>query len=143
MPPILPAFLVARWLLILVLAAGVYFFSGFILPVLAALIIGFASWPLYARLVRRCGGRTLPAASLALLIVLLVLVAPLSLALSYAIEEAGNLIGWLVNANRDGLPPPGWIASLPLVGERLAGYWQAHLGAPQGPRLGGLSDNRE
>ncbi len=131
MPPILPAFLVARWLLILVLAAGVYFFSGFILPVLAALIIGFASWPLYARLVRRCGGRTLPAASLALLIVLLVLVAPLSLALSYAIEEAGNLIGWLVNANRDGLPPPGWIASLPLVGERLAGYWQAHLGAPQ------------
>jgi hypothetical protein len=54
----LPANPVARWLLILILAAGVYFFHGFLVPVLAALIIGFASWPLYKRLVRACGGRT-------------------------------------------------------------------------------------
>ena len=41
---------VARWLLVLVLAAGVYFFHGFLVPVLAALVIGFASWPAYRRL---------------------------------------------------------------------------------------------
>ena len=49
MPPVLPAFLVARWLLLLVLLAGVYFFGGFLVPVLAALIVGLASWPLYQR----------------------------------------------------------------------------------------------
>jgi predicted PurR-regulated permease PerM len=68
----LPANPVARWLLILILAAGVYFFHGFLVPVLAALTIGFASWPLYRRLVRACGGRTALAASIALMIVLLV-----------------------------------------------------------------------
>ena len=41
---------IARWLLVFVLAAGVYFFHGFLVPVLAALVIGFASWPLYTRL---------------------------------------------------------------------------------------------
>jgi predicted PurR-regulated permease PerM len=46
MQPVLPVHVVARLLLILLLAAGVYFFSGFVVPVLAALIIGFASWPL-------------------------------------------------------------------------------------------------
>ena len=90
MPPVLPATLVARGLLLLVLAAGVYFFRGFVVPVLAALIVGFASWPLYERLVARCRGRTTLAASLALLVVLAVLVAPLMLALHYALELPGQ-----------------------------------------------------
>ncbi len=40
----------ARWLLLLVIVAGVYFFHGFVVPVLAALVIAFASWPLFCRL---------------------------------------------------------------------------------------------
>ncbi|QDF95116.1 AI-2E family transporter [Azoarcus sp. DD4] len=131
MSPIFPAYLIARWLLILVLLAGVYFFSGFILPVLAALIIGFASWPLYRRLLQRCGGRSAVAASVALITVILVLVVPLSLAATYAIREAEGFIDWLLAANRNGMSPPQWVSALPLVGERLAGYWQEHLGEPQ------------
>ena len=68
MPPILPVHLVVRFLLVLLLAAVVYFFSDFVVPGLAALIIGFASWPIYSRLVRRCQGRTTLAASLALVL---------------------------------------------------------------------------
>ena len=130
MPPVLPASLVARGLLLLLLAAGVYFFRGFVVPVLAALIIGFASWPLYERLVERCRGRTTLAASLALLVVLAVLVAPLMLALHYALQEATQLVNWLLAANRNGAPVPNWIAALPFVGEQLATYWREHLGAP-------------
>ena len=63
MQPVLPVHVVARLLLVLLLAAGVYFFSGFVVPVLAALIIGFASWPLYSKWVEVCGGRTTLAAS--------------------------------------------------------------------------------
>lgn len=74
MSSVLPEKAFARWLLIFVLIAGIYFFSGFLVPVLAALIIGFASWPLYERLLRLCRGNTAAAATLALLVILTVLV---------------------------------------------------------------------
>ena len=127
----LPANPVARWLLILVLAAGVYFFHGFLVPVLAALTIGFASWPLYKRLVQACDGRTPIAASIALTIVLLVLVIPLALALSYAANEISTWVAWLVEANRNGVPVPQSIITMPFVGQWLAESWQRHLGEPR------------
>ncbi|WP_035359618.1 AI-2E family transporter [Achromobacter insuavis] len=130
MQPVLPAYLIARWLLLLVLLAGVYFLSGFLVPALAALIIGLASWPLYQRLVARCGGRTALAASLALLVVIVVLIVPLSLALSYAIKEASTFFAWAIAANRHGVDVPNWITSMPVVGDRLSEYWQAYIGQP-------------
>ncbi|SOE52477.1 putative membrane protein [Orrella dioscoreae] len=126
----LPAFLVARWLLLLILLAGVYFFGGFLVPVLAALIVGLASWPLYQRWLRACGGRNILAASVAITVVIVVAVVPLSMALSYAIKEASNAIAWLLAANRDGVAVPNWILALPMVGERIAPYWNEYLGHP-------------
>ena len=120
---ILPVPLLVRFLLVLVLAAAVYFFSGFLVPVLAALIIGFASWPLYDRLVKRMGGKTILAASLSLLLILTLLVIPLSIALYYAISEASNFVAWLIMANRDGVFAPNWVQDLPLVGATIASYW--------------------
>ena len=128
----LPANPVARSLLILILAAGVYFFHGFLVPVLAALTIGFASWPLYRRLVHACGGHTALAASIALTIVLLVLVIPLALALSYAANEISTWVVWLADANRQGVP-------VPRIGHRDAlcrdngsrSSWQRYLGEPR------------
>ncbi|GLS13053.1 MULTISPECIES: AI-2E family transporter [Hydrogenophaga] len=130
MPPVLQTPLITRALLLLILAAGVYFFRGFLVPVLAALIIGFASWPLYRKVVKACRGNTTLAASLAIVVVLVVLVVPLSLALHYAIREASGLLRWLIEANRSGAPVPQWIESLPLVGAQLAAYWRDHLGEP-------------
>lgn len=131
MPPVLHATFIARALLLLILAAGAYFFSGFIVPVLAALIIGFASWPLHRRVVAWCAGHTAMAATLSLLIVIAVLVVPMSLGLHYALQEASNAITWLLQANRVGAPAPEWIEALPVVGSRLAEYWREHLGEPQ------------
>lgn len=130
MAPVVQAPLIVRTLLLLILAAGAYFLSGFLVPVLAALIIGFASWPLYSRGVARCGGNTALAASIAIIIVIVALIAPLTVALHYALQEAGNFIAWLLEANRTGAPAPGWIRALPLIGDRLAAYWDEHLGVP-------------
>jgi len=130
MPTVLPASMIARWLLLLVVLAGLYFLSGFLVPALAALIIGLATWPLYMRLLRRCGGRTPLAASIALVVVVLVLVAPISFALSYAVKEASHLFAWALEVNRHGMAAPRWILSLPIVGENLGAYWQAYLGEP-------------
>ncbi|MBE0587059.1 MAG: AI-2E family transporter, partial [Hydrogenophaga sp.] len=130
MPPVLRAPLITRGLLLLILAAGVYFFHGFLVPALAALIIGFATWPLYRRLVGRCSGNTTLAASLAILVVLAVLVVPLSVALHYAIREASEFVHWAIEANRHGATVPAWIEALPLVGAQLAELWREHLGQP-------------
>lgn len=130
MPPVLSAPLITRGLLLLILAAGVYFFHGFLVPGLAALIIGFATWPLYRRLVVRCGGRTTLAASLAILEVLVVLVVPLTVAIHFAVREAGEFVRWAIEANRHGAAVPAWIEALPLVGAQLAALWREHLGEP-------------
>ncbi|WP_442598211.1 AI-2E family transporter [Parapusillimonas sp. JC17] len=130
MQPVLPAYLLARWLLVLVVLVGLYFLSGFLVPVLAALIICLASWPLYQRLLRRCGGRSAVAATIALLMVILVLVVPLSMALTYAIKEANSFIAWALAANRNGMPTPAWIVALPVVGPHLAEYWVQYLAEP-------------
>ncbi|MGB3287712.1 MAG: AI-2E family transporter [Burkholderiaceae bacterium] len=130
MHPVLPAFLIARWLLVLLILVGLYFLSGFLVPVLAALIICLASWRPYQRLLRRCGGRNALAATLALLLVILVLIVPLSLALTFAVQEASSFIAWALAANRNGVSTPDWILALPLAGPKLAEYWTLYLGEP-------------
>jgi predicted PurR-regulated permease PerM len=122
----------ARWLLILVLAAGVYFFHGFLVPVLAALVIAFASWPLYRKLLAAVGGNRTVAATLALLLILAFLVVPIIMAGSYAISEVQQWVGWALVTNRDGAPTPGWIAQLPVVGEWLDHQWTIYLAHPGG-----------
>jgi predicted PurR-regulated permease PerM len=130
MSPMLPENPIARWLLVLMLLAGVYFFKGFLIPVLAALIIGFASWPLYRRLVMLCGGRTTISATIALCIILLVLVIPLAMGLAYAIEEVRSWVAWLVEANKEGLPAPEALGRTPFISAQLLDTWHNYLGKP-------------
>ena len=120
----------SRILLLLIVAAGVLFFIDFLVPVLAALIICFASWPIFERLKKRCHGNSTIASSLALLAIVVGLIAPLVMAISYALEEARIFIAWLINANEYGAAVPEWMGALPWVGESLAAQWQIYLGEP-------------
>jgi predicted PurR-regulated permease PerM len=130
-PTLLPSHTAARWLLVLVFAAGIYFFHSFVVPVLAALIIAFAGWPLYERLLAKCKGKDWLAASIAVLLILAVLIVPLLFAFSLAIQEARIWGSWLLDANRDGAITPGWIAALPFAGPWLASQWNDYLAHPQ------------
>lgn len=127
---IVPDNLVARWLLVLLLLVAAYFFIGFLVPILAALVIGFASWPLYQRLLDFNGGRRTSSAAIAISIITLGLIVPIIFALSYAVEEITGWVEWLLIANREGLPAPAWIEELPAVGEWLTEQWNEHLAAP-------------
>lgn len=133
MAPIFADSSVARWLLVLVMIAGVYFFIDFLIPVLAALIICVASWPLYQRLLAGCGQRSTLAASIALGLIILCLVIPIVMACSYAFQELKGWVGWLMVANQHGIPTPSWVAGLPGVGEWLAEQWQETLAEPHAP----------
>ena len=127
---LIPPISAARWLLVLVAAAGIYFFHGFLVPVLAALVIGFASWPLYRKLLSRIGGNTTVGASLAIIFILAFLIVPIGIAISYTIGEVRQWIVWAAEVNRFGAPPPAWITGLPWIGEWLGVQWVQHVGAP-------------
>ncbi len=127
---LIPPLTAARWLLVLIVLAGIYFFHGFLVPVLAALVIGFASWPLYRDLLRRIGGNSTLGATIAILCVVAFIVVPISFAISYTIGEMRQWIAWALEVNRYGAPPPAWIMGLPVAGEWLGSLWVRHVGEP-------------
>jgi len=127
---LIPPLSAARWLVVLVFAAGIYFFHGFVVPVLAALVIAFASWPIYRDLLRHCGGNRAFAASVAIILILTFLVVPLAMAISYTISEIGVWFTWAVETNRTGSPTPGWMVALPGVGEWIDQQWYRYIGHP-------------
>src|SRR5690606_1574559 len=99
---LVPPLSVARWLMVAVFLAGVYFFHGFLVPMLAALVIAFASWPIYRDLLARVGGNRTVAATIAILLILTFLVVPIVMAVSYTIGEIGEWFTWAVETNRTG-----------------------------------------
>ena len=110
--------------------AAVYFFHGFLVPVLAALIIAFASRPIYLDLDRRLGGRRKLSAAIAIFLILMFLIVPIVFAVIYMSHELEAWIRWAAQANRDGAPPPHWIDDLPLIGPWVAEKWEEYLGKP-------------
>lgn len=90
-----------------------------------AVMIVVATWPLFISLEMLMGKRRIPAVVLMSLGLLLLLVLPLWLAFdtiaghSEQLAAAGRLLA------TKGLPaPPEWLAGLPLIGDKIAGFWQ-------------------
>ena len=128
--PLIPSVTAARWLLLGVALAAIYFFHGFLVPVLAALIIAFASQPVYRKLDRRLGGRRKISAAIAIFLILLFLILPIVFAVIYMSRELELWITWAAEANRVGAPVPDWIMNLPVIGEWVSEKWQDYLGQP-------------
>lgn len=131
-PPLIGYASIARWLLVAVLAASVWFFHDFLVPVLAATVICFATWPLHERVQRNLGvGPTVSGAMLVLVIVLF-LVIPLAIAIGYAARELREWVYWAFQVNQRGEAAPGWIDALPVVGDWLVAQWDRSIGRPGG-----------
>lgn len=120
----------ARLLLAALSGAGIYFFHGFLAPVLAALVIAVAGWPPFRRLLRLTGGRRTLAALLAVLLVLSFIVGPIAAGLYYSAGEIAVIVRWAIETNRNGAEVPQWIAELPLAGEWLSTFWAEKIGRP-------------
>ncbi|MFT4012290.1 MAG: AI-2E family transporter [Paracoccus sp. (in: a-proteobacteria)] len=130
--PLLTNISAARWLLLAIVVASIYFFHGFIVPVLAATVIGLASWPLRNRGVHQLGlGRTLTATAMVLLLVCF-LVVPIAMALVYAFRELRDWISWAILVNAAGAPTPHWMLDLPQLGPWLDEQWRNYIGHPGG-----------
>lgn len=116
-------------LVIIALAAWVAF--EFLVPLAWAAVLAIAEWPIYRRALARFPRYpALLATGFAAVTALIVLI-PLSLAGVALAQESQTAIDWIKHVQQAGIPTPPWITGLPLIGERVAGYWQEHLGTPQ------------
>lgn len=121
---------VARWLLVVVIVASVYFFHGFLIPMLAAGIMAVASWSIRSHFAHDLGLSRNLTAILLILLVLAVLVVPISLALIYAAQELRIWIIWAIEINGTGATTPDWIVSIPRLGPWLDKQWLDYIGRP-------------
>ncbi len=95
----------------------------FIVPGLWGLIIAIGLHPLYQRLLKTLGGRSVLAATLTALITFAVLLVP-ALLLSGSVMEGGEVLLHAFEAGaRDVPPPPSWVKDLPLVGSYTHDLW--------------------
>ncbi len=128
--PLITDISAARWLLVIILATSAYFFHGFIVPVLGAMIIAFASWPVLMRVQHGLGISRLFAAALLVLLIVTFLVVPIALAISYAFGELQSWIDWAIITNSVGAPTPQWMLAIPRAGAWLDEQWQQFVGRP-------------
>lgn len=106
--------------------------QGFFLPLVWAGILCVATWPLFARSLRACGNRAIPAALLATLISAVIFIAPLAIGVAQAARQAPALAALVADANNHGLAAPSWLAQLPIAGPAIVDWWASTLGQPHG-----------
>jgi predicted PurR-regulated permease PerM len=109
-----------------VLVAGsLWVLRPFLLSLLWAAIIVVSTWPAMLRLQAWLGGRRGAAVAIMTVALLLVLFAPLYLAVATVVEQSGR-IGELVHTltTRKIPPPPPSLDAWPLVGHEAAGRWR-------------------
>ena len=119
----------ARLAAIIFLLIGCFFvLRPFLAAMLFAACVGISSWPLYLLLLERLKGRRNWAAAIMTLSLVLVIVLPLAL-VTYNLADNVSRIYEQIRAALEagGLHPPAWLASIPVVGETIAGYLQRLL----------------
>ncbi|MDR0281721.1 MAG: AI-2E family transporter [Paucimonas sp.] len=116
--------LLVQILLLALLGAALWVMAPFISALLWGAILAYASWPLMRLVTRLCGGReTLAAGFLTTLWLILVALPLVWLGFNLA-DHVRDATAFVRDVQVDGLPdPPAWLGSVPLVGERLVGYW--------------------
>ncbi len=103
-------------------------------PFLSALVwatmIVVATWPLMLKLQARLWRKRALAVTVMSLSILLVLIIPLTLAISTVVENSDKIMGWAKWLAESRVPPPpAWVDALPVVGNSLHQFWQGYVAA--------------
>ena len=121
-------------LFISVLMAGSFWIlQPFLLPLIWAIMIVVATWPLMLRTQTQLGGKRALAVTVMIAALLLILVVPVSLAVVTIVQNAAEIVAWS-RSQTFALPmPPAWVATLPVVGPKVAAEWrQIAAAGPEG-----------
>jgi predicted PurR-regulated permease PerM len=124
--------------LLLILAIGcILVLKPFLNAILLAVTLCVSTWPLYRRAEQLLGSRRTPAALLMTVITAGILLIPLIALGANLADDVARLNAALHSAIERGLPPPGWLRHLPLVGAEAEHVWVqvSQQGAELGPTL--------
>ena len=113
-------------LLCLLLGGSLWILRPFVLPTLWATMLVVATWPILRGLQKLFGGRRGPAVATMTVSLLLLLLVPMGLVVIAVITNADDIGKWVQSLATWQVPaPPGFLAKIPLAGEKLVGLWQA------------------
>lgn len=109
------------------IAASFWILRPFLPALLWATMIVVACWPMMLQVEAALGGRRALAVTVMTLMLLLVFVVPFSLAIGTLVTHIDQIVDWGQSLKSLTLPqPPGWVESLPLVGEKTAAAWRQY-----------------
>ena len=107
------------------IAASFWIFKPFLTAFIWATIIVVATWPLLMKLQNWFWKKRGLAVAAMTVILLLVLVIPLTLAISAIIDSADKITEWIKSLSTFTVPAmPEWIGKIPIVGKKISGQWQ-------------------
>ena len=115
------------------LTAAFWILQPFLAPLVWAALLVIACWPAMLSVQRRLRNKRGLAVLAMMSALLLLVVVPITLILGALISRAPELSTWVKQVMQSGLPPPpAWVATVPLVGERAAASWSELAAAGPG-----------
>jgi predicted PurR-regulated permease PerM len=114
------------WAVLLALVAGcLIVLRPFVSALLWAVVLSFASWPVYRRLLSLLGNRRTLAALVMTLGMVLILLLPFLIVGMTLADNVKELTAATRHWIADGPPaPPEWLAKVPVVGAQATEYWR-------------------
>lgn len=126
---------IARTVLALALVfLGVWTLRDFLPALVWAGIFAIAVWPLYRRARDRFppGRHNILLPAVFTLAVALIFLVPLAFAGVQLARDIHAALAWANEARHHGIPPPAWLARLPLGKGQATAWWNANLATPEG-----------
>jgi predicted PurR-regulated permease PerM len=109
----------------LLIAAGFWTVRPFLTPLIWAIIIVVATWPAMLRVQAFCREKRWPAVVVMAVCLLMLLVVPLSIAITTIIYKSGDIVTWIKSLSTFVVSsPPEWLKNIPFLGPKLVVYWQ-------------------
>lgn len=111
-------------LIIAIILGCAFILKPFIVAILWATILCFATWPLYEFLLKRMPKRPNLAAGIMTILILLVLFMPVLIVGLTFTDSIKGAMEWLNTYKQSGFPPPPqWVLKIPLIGTRISNFW--------------------
>jgi len=113
------------------ISASFWVFKPFLTSFIWATIIVIATWPVLLKLQQWLWNKRGLAVAAMTIILLLVLIVPLTFAITTIIDSADRVTDWIKSPATFTVPPmPEWVVKIPLIGKNLAGRWQQYAALP-------------
>ena len=108
------------------LAASFWILKAFLPSAIWAVMIVVATWPEMRGVERLCRNRRGPAVAVMTALMLAIILVPIGIAVTELVDRADENVAWSRTLTHFTMPAmPAWVGNLPLVGGRVAAWWQS------------------